>query len=204
MPRSRLQYQRVFFALTLPEAAERTLFAHQQKLAALAGADSPLRWTAPSNWHITLSFIGPVDARQIEQLLAAKFSELPPFTLDFGHYLYFAAAKVFALAPLTSPPALLALARACEQEKHRLRLGKREPDYQPHITLARARHGGGSAATTADAAQMPLWPEPPAFSCRFHELHLLESISVAGGVRYRAVHSWPLRRPLHPARRGIP
>lgn len=200
MPRPSVQ--RVFFALTLDQAAERLLFAHQQKLAALAGADSPLRWTAPSNWHITLSFIGPVDARQLEQVLAAKFAEQPPFTLDFGHYLYFAAAKVFALAPLTSPPALLALAQACEQEKHRLRLGKREPDYQPHITLGRARHGrGGSAAT--GAAPMPLWPEPPPLRCRFQELHLLESIEVGGGVRYRAVHSWPLRRPLHPARRGM-
>lgn len=197
MPRPRLHYHRVFFALTLTEAAERMLYAHQQKLLALANSESAWRFVPPANWHLTLSFIGAVDARQLEQLQAMRCPALSPFSLRFGAPLYFAGARIFGLAPLAIAPELSALAQACEQEKHHLRLAKREHDYVPHITLARA----APAASAHAASELPPgWLLPTAFECGFGEFHLMESLPTPAGVRYRPMQTWALQRPLRSAR----
>ncbi|TVM15401.1 RNA 2',3'-cyclic phosphodiesterase [Oceanidesulfovibrio indonesiensis] len=106
---------------------------------------SPLTWTRPGNWHITLAFLGEVD-ESIQSTIVDALSGVAfaPFTFQAG------GAGVF---PPQGPPRVLwvgaqqggievaGLAKAVQSTLEPLGF---EPDSRPfttHLTLARARRG---------------------------------------------------------------
>jgi 2'-5' RNA ligase len=148
---------RLFLAL-LPGGAE------QVALAAHAAA---WRWNAdvaryrPSDWHLTLHFIGPVPRSRLDELKTALDVPVTPFELRFGEPMLWPHGLA-VLLPMATPPALQALHDTLGVHLRQLGLRTDERPYRPHLTLARR---------AAQAAP----PEPPAWVWPVHGYALVES-----------------------------
>jgi 2'-5' RNA ligase len=112
---------------------------------------TPLRWTMPETWHVTLGFMPRVDERRLDDLverLARAGKRRRPFTLGLaggGAFPDAAAARVVHIGVRADP--------ADAEELRRLAVGVRaaagkagtEVDggrFRPHVTLARLRRPG--------------------------------------------------------------
>ena len=131
---------RLFTGLELPAAVV-------GQLALLRGVVVGARWLEPEDYHITLRFIGDIDARaarDIDETLGDI--RRPKAPVRFEGLSWFGGDKPRAIvAKVTPEPALMDL--QAEQERRLRRIGV-EPEtrkYTPHVTLARLR-GAGQAA----------------------------------------------------------
>lgn len=110
-------------------------------LSFLRGGLPGARWIEPSDYHVTLSFIGDIDGAQAEDVLGALADlEAGPLTLRIDGLGVFGGDKPRSIIARVRPdPALLHLQA---QQEHRLRMAGVEPDrrkFTPHVTLARLR-----------------------------------------------------------------
>jgi 2'-5' RNA ligase len=131
---------RLFTGLELPAAVVR-------QLALMRGGVVGARWLEPEDYHITLRFIGDIDAgaaRDIDETLSDI--RQPEAPIRFEGLSWFGGDKPRAIVAKVKPePALMDL--QAEQERRLRRIGV-EPEtrkYTPHVTLARLR-GAGQAA----------------------------------------------------------
>lgn len=110
-------------------------------LSALRGGLPGARWQDPSDYHLTLRFIGDIDrrvAREIEDELAEigreavpiSFSGLATFGGDKPHTLY---------AAVTPTRELIELQAEAERAVRRVGLKPEPRKFTPHVTLARLR-----------------------------------------------------------------
>jgi 2'-5' RNA ligase len=125
---------RLFTGLEIPPAIV-------QSLATLRGGLPGARWIDPENYHLTLRFIGDVDAavaREVAFMLGRV--RRTGFELRFDGLSAFGGRRPRAvIATLATTPALLDL--QAEHERLMQRVGL-EPDgrkFTPHVTLARLR-----------------------------------------------------------------
>jgi RNA 2',3'-cyclic 3'-phosphodiesterase len=127
---------RLFTALEIPDDAA-------DAIAALRGGLPGARWTDPSDYHLTLRFIGDIDdrlARDIEDELAdagrgainVVLNTINSFGGHDPHTLYLGATPSRPLSDL---------AAAHESLLRRLGLKPEKRKFTPHVTLARMRHG---------------------------------------------------------------
>lgn len=128
---------RLFTGLELPDAVA-------GQLALLRGGVAGARWLEPEDYHITLRFIGDIDARaarDIDETLADI--RRPKAPIRFECLSWFGGDKPRAIVARVKPePALMDL--QTEQERRLRRIGV-EPEtrkYTPHVTLARLRGAG--------------------------------------------------------------
>lgn len=129
------QLQRLFFSLKFSAAQQQQLLPYQQKALNLCpdanGVDN-------DNLHLTLFFLGQVDAAQQQRLVvAAQQINVAAFSLTLDHLACFAKPKILYLAPSVVPDELLQLqqqlAALCKAEG----FYDSHDKYRPHITLAR-------------------------------------------------------------------
>jgi 2'-5' RNA ligase len=163
--------ERLFVALW-PDAGTR---AH---LAQAAGSSPPGRRIPAANLHLTLVFLGQVEAARravaasIMRAAAGKAFEL---VLDTrGH---FAASRVLWLGSATPPAQLLALQARLTQGMRGAGFKLERRAFKAHVTLVRdcdRPHLAGSAAPLA-------WPA--------RELALVRSQPARGGSRYEVIES---------------
>ena len=131
---------RLFTGLELPDAVV-------GQLALMRGGVVGARWLEPEDYHITLRFIGDIDAR-IARDIDETLGDIrrPKAPVRFDELSWFGGDKPRAIVAKVKPePALMDL--QAEQERRLRRIGV-EPEtrkYTPHVTLARLR-GAGQAA----------------------------------------------------------
>ena len=131
---------RLFTGLELPDAVV-------GQLALLRGGVVAARWLEPEDYHMTLRFIGDIDARAARDI-DETLSDIrrPTAPIRFEGLSWFGGDKPRAIVARVKPePALMDL--QAEQERRLRRIGI-EPEtrkYTPHVTLARLR-GAGPAA----------------------------------------------------------
>lgn len=145
-------------------------------------AASPLRWTKPEQWHVTLRFLGDADPdaavgafRSVEQPGAPVVAELGPTTDRFGkRVLHVPVNGLTALASAT----VAATAGVGEAPEDR--------GFAGHLTLARARSRAG-----ADLSGLVGHP----MSARWEvaELTLVASRPGPDGARYEILEAVRLR-----------
>jgi 2'-5' RNA ligase len=138
---------RLFTGLELPDAVV-------GQLALMRGGIVGARWLGPEDYHITLRFIGDIDARtarDIDETLGDIHR--PKVPIRFEGLSWFGGDKPRAIvAKVKAEPALMDL--QAEQERRLRRIGI-EPEtrkYTPHVTLARLR-GAGQAAIASYLAE---------------------------------------------------
>jgi 2'-5' RNA ligase len=133
---------RLFVAVRLPDEVRRALGAAIDQLRTVARGVS---WVASENLHITLKFLGEVDAGIVESLdsaLAGAATGVPAFPLEVRGLGAFPTAKrprvVWAGIGAGAEP-LAALAGRVNAALARLRFPPDDRPFSGHITLGRVR-----------------------------------------------------------------
>ncbi|KGF67520.1 2'-5' RNA ligase [Hoeflea sp. BAL378] len=126
---------RLFTALEIPRDAT-------MSLSLLRGGLPGARWIDVENYHITLRFIGDIDAPTADELISA-FDRIdrPSFPLSLSGMGSFGSKKPHSIWAGVSPSAeLKALQAEIERICQRLGLGPDPRRFSPHVSLARLRN----------------------------------------------------------------
>jgi 2'-5' RNA ligase len=119
-------------------------------LASARGGVYRARWIEPSEYHVTLRFIGDVDLRAARDVADALADiRRPPVCISFEGLSWFGADKPRAIVARIKPTApLIELQSEHERRLRRIGLPLEARHFTPHVTLARLR--SVSAAAVAD------------------------------------------------------
>ena len=184
---------RLFVALEIP-AEVRDGFA--ALITELRAADSSFsknraRWVRPENLHVTLKFIGHVDAGRLDAIRAA-LEEVrldSPVELRFRGLGFFPNGKrprVF-WAGIEASPNLAPLAVEIEARLSKVGISGETREFAPHLTLARFDPPGISDGLSA-IAQENVAREFG--TVRSREFYLFESKTKSSGVEYTRLASF--------------
>lgn len=180
---------RLFVAFDLAEGA-------RAALAALADVQVRGKWTAPSQLHLTLRFLGSVAPEQVPPIAAALAQvKAPRFEVAL------AGVGVFP-APSSHQPARVLWAGVAPAEPVRgLKaavdqvLGpdpeSQERGFSPHVTLARL--GRGPRAAVAEFLSRHASLATPAWTVSSYRLY--ESRTLPEGATYVPLHTYALQPP---------
>lgn len=167
---------RLFFALW-PAAALRA------RLSGLVSRQTHLRGkaVAPENLHMTLVFLGSVDADQ--KACAARVAgeiRAASFSLILDECGYWRRPRVLWVGASRIPEPLQALAKQLNRRLEACGHRPEKRDFHAHVTLLRR------------AVRVPpnLLGEP--LHWLVQDFSLVQSETLAEGVRYRVLQSWPL------------
>jgi RNA 2',3'-cyclic 3'-phosphodiesterase len=144
---------RLFTGLAVPAEIAEALKVYQ---GGLPGA----RWIEPSDFHVTLRFLGDVEATMADDVVEA-LSEMrarPALTVTLDGLGIFGGDRPRALYASVVPEAGLMDLQA-EQERLVRRAGV-EPErrkFTPHVTLARLRRDATPEATAMYLSQAPVF-----------------------------------------------
>ena len=173
--------QRLFFALW-PSHSTRTALAEAQQLLK---PSFKAQWVNPNNLHITLAFLGSVEAEKVALANAAADAVGGrPFELLLDCIDYWRKPRILCLTAGTTPTELEQLAGDLAGN---LRAAGFELDKRPfraHLTLARK----APYLPLADARLE--WAIP----WKSTAFVLVESIKGPDGSRYSVIKSWELKQ----------
>lgn len=177
---------RLFFGLEIPEPVKQRLLSIQQPVA---GA----RWQRADQLHLTLAFLGSVEAQQLPVICdAARKLAVEPFDLAvsgvgcFGHpdhpkNLWAGVQPVDELAGLHEE--LCQRLAACG-------FGPEKRTFRPHITLSRFRKEAGSVRELLREHQAV-----QAGTFAVNQFALFESVCGGQGSVYQIIERFPLAGP---------
>jgi len=114
---------------------------------------SGLRFTDPTQAHLTLKFLGETDQEQLPGLRetlaqAVDIADISPFELTAGGLGVFPDLEYIQVLWLgidAGTSELTALHRTIEERTTALGFEPEQHDFTPHITLARMDHAGGKS-----------------------------------------------------------
>lgn len=125
---------RLFTAVEMPRDAALSL-------SFLRGGLPAARWIDPENYHLTLRFIGDVEARLADEIVASLDRiEHAPFRVELSGLGTFGSKKPHSIYAGVAPSAPLdALQADIDRACRRLGLAPDPRRFVPHVTLARLR-----------------------------------------------------------------
>jgi 2'-5' RNA ligase len=170
---------RLFFALW-PDDEVRAGLAER---ARAARGSAPGRPVPDANLHLTLAFLGQVEAARIAALTAAVDGlGVPAFELVIDRQGWWKRSGVLWLGPSAPPPALNRLVKSLWAALAPLDFWPDFRDFRPHVTVARRCRGG-------HGGELPplVWP--------INAFQLMTSVIDRKGAAYRVHASWPLNPP---------
>lgn len=176
--------QRVFFALWPDAATAAALHARASGLKASCGGRAMRRDTL----HLTLAFLGEVEANRLEALQGiARSMHIERFTLALDRIGSWHGNRVLWCGPSRSPAALDELARALAERLAAAGFALEARGFSPHVTLVR----NAQRAPVAQQADAIHWPVA--------SFVLVASERTARGAAYRVLARWPLAGDGKPA-----
>lgn len=175
---------RLFVGLELPERVKQALPLSRGKIP---GA----RWQKKHQLHLTLRFIGHVGNEQAEQIKEAlSVEQINAFSIRLKGTGYFGAEaqpKVLWTGAAPHEPLEMLHSRLNEQLAA-LGIEPQKQPYQPHVTLARLKHGSEQAQQfLRDYSAL----ETPGFEVDW--ISLFASTALPDGVYYNVLKRYPLR-----------
>ncbi|MFQ5699557.1 MAG: RNA 2',3'-cyclic phosphodiesterase [Myxococcota bacterium] len=179
---------RAFIALELSEEALRATTLAIRSLQ--AWAPEGIRWTPPEARHLTLKFLGDLDAELVPRLqagIASRIAHEPPFGIQLaglGAYPDARAARVVWLGVSKGAGPLARLARRIDAAAKRLGVARERRPFQAHVTLGRLRQPRRIHLERAQA------PEP--VTLEVARVTLFESRLDAAGATYVPLAQLPL------------
>ena len=133
---------RLFLAINLPAEERERLFA---ETAPLRAAGLPVRWVPPANLHLTLRFLGSVQADLVDRIVEAATQAVHGFEAfdvpmaGVGAFPGPRRPRVLWVGAGDVPP-LRRLHAALEEALAPLGFAPEERAFQPHVTIGRV-HG---------------------------------------------------------------
>lgn len=145
-------------------------------------ASSAARPVARDNLHLTLCFLGDLDAQQSAALCAQLDAiEYPAFELQLQTPGYFKQPRIAWLGLKTSAPALAQFVMRLNTAVCRVLPDFRAPNnFIAHVSLLR----NASTATPDELPELINWP--------VKDFVLVESVNRSDAVEYRVLQRWPL------------
>ena len=174
----------LFIAVSVPSTIA-------ERLAALGGGIPGGRQVPAENMHITLRYLGEIEAMLADEICEALAAVgHPAFTLCVSGVGYFGKRRDPRLlyAGVRPHDDLVALHHKVEGLLLQLRVPPRERKYHPHITLARLKNASPRRIGDFVAANNLL--ESPPFEIRSFALH--ESHRRSDGSHYRMIQEYSL------------
>jgi 2'-5' RNA ligase len=183
---------RLFVALEIPSAVRDNLAALINDLrTAEAGTKHKARWVRPENLHVTLKFIGNVDAGKLDAIYAAlgQICSTGKVELRFRGLGFFPSEKRPRVlwAGIAGSPNLAPLAAGLDARLEKLGIPRETREFAPHLTLARFDPPGVSERLRA-AAEGNVGREFG--DVRTGEFHLFESKTRPTGAEYTRLSSF--------------
>lgn len=167
--------QRLFFALWPTEAQRAALAAWSAALPHELG-----RRVNPDNLHITLLFLGALNAEQRQAMEAvAERITVRPFALRIDRFGYWRRPQVVWAGSGAMPPGLLVLVKQLRQGALSCDLRVDSRPYEIHLTLYRKVRRAPRQ-----------WPDVAPLHWPVEGFALVESLFSAEGVRYEVRRRW--------------
>lgn len=144
---------RTFIAVEIPESIKSRIELLQEPLRQI---EAKVSWTKPSNVHLTLKFLGDVEASRIERVSRAierAARGIAPFKVEIGGTGCFPSPRsprVLWVGLPEVPEALKLLYSNIETELDRGGFPREKRRFSPHLTIGRIR-AQNNAATVAEA-----------------------------------------------------
>ncbi|MEZ5842027.1 MAG: RNA 2',3'-cyclic phosphodiesterase [Hyphomicrobiales bacterium] len=162
------------------------------RLSLLRGGLANARWVDEANYHITLRFIGDIDDRTADAIVAELDGIIRhlPFEVTLTGLDAFGGGRpraVFARVEPSRP--LVDLAADHERAMQRVGLAPESRKFTPHVTLARLR-GPSSTSVAGFLASRGGAFSPMSFEARRFVLY--SSRASTGGGPYIVEQAWPL------------
>lgn len=185
MSRTQKTHRRIFFALW-PNDNIRQQLSHA--FNASPYCNLPGKLYKPENLHLTLHFIGHVDAQQFNCMQScAEKVQASAFNLQIQSFGVFKRAQVLWLAAKNNPAALNDVYSKLATELTNCGYIIPERLFNPHITLMRKFK---SDVLPGDNNQQLIKP----IEWQVNDFVLVESITTSTGVQYLPLTSYPLNR----------
>jgi 2'-5' RNA ligase len=162
----------------------------------LRGGVPGARWIDRENYHITLRFIGDIDHRTADEVVAALDRvRRPQFDLTLSGTGIFGGKKPHSIwAGVQPTPALMALQAEHERICQRIGLPAEPRKFTPHVTLARLKNARVDDVMHYLSGRGNFSAGPFTVS-RFL---LMSSRDSVGGGPYVVEEEYPLDKPLAP------
>lgn len=194
---------RVFVAIELSDDAKRALAALIQSLR--SRRIDGLRLVRPEGIHLTLKFLGNIDASRVPRIaaaLAAASARHTPFRLTLtapGFFPNADRARVLWIGVGGELRPLIDLQRDVDQTLAALGFAAEKRPFNPHLTIARMRDNAARADRRRAADALAAYPLPPGIAVNANAVSLMQSELRPGGAVYTRVAHAPLSGtpPIH-------
>ena len=139
---------RTFICIEIPESIKARIDRLQETLRQI---DGQVSWTAPSNIHLTLKFLGGVAASRIESISKALESAaqgISPFEIEVsgaGCFPSPQSPRVLWVGFSSAPEPLKQLYSNIEDQLARERFPRETRKFSPHLTIGRIREPHNAA-----------------------------------------------------------
>ena len=177
---------RIFIAINIPDEVKRQFLEHKKRWKNLK-----VRWTKFENIHLTLEFLGLIEYKKLRTVLGAveeTAAQLQPFNIHLNRIVLGpdpTQAKMFWATVMVDKP-LLNLKDTLNKNllEAGIELKNEERDFNPHITLARARGNElKGKQTNINLSRLGFGVE---------SVEVMESRLLPGGARYKTMGSFRL------------
>ncbi|SFC18630.1 2'-5' RNA ligase [Halobiforma haloterrestris] len=183
---------RLFVSVDLPDELADPVADLQAEFDDASG----LNFTDPEQAHVTLKFLGDVEADRLPDLerelaAAVEDADVDTFTARFGGLGVFPTLEyisVLWLGTETGGDELTALHEALEERTTAMGFDEEDHDFTPHVTLARMEHAGGKELVQELVRER----DPTVGEMTVEDVRLTESTLTDEGPVYSTVERFPL------------
>lgn len=187
---------RTFIAVNLPDEVRIRIGEFQKTLQENRG---PVKWVKPEGVHITLKFLGNVEASRISEIskvLEIILRKYAPFSVTIGGVGCFPHPKrpnVLWIGIHEGKEILTNMAREIDSALDRLGVPKEARPFSPHVTIARIGKGGKVQTIVDRMFQKGFAPHSFSVSA----VDLMKSQLTPQGALYTCLQTFKLQRKDH-------
>ncbi|SIS15240.1 RNA 2',3'-cyclic phosphodiesterase [Natronorubrum thiooxidans] len=183
---------RLFVSVDLPDDLTDAVADLQAEFEDASG----LNFTDPEQTHVTLKFLGDVDADRLPALereleAAVGDADVDPFIVRYGGLGVFPDLEYISVVWFgteTGGEELTQLHEAIERRTTDMGFEAESHEFTPHVTLARMKHAGGKELVQDLVRER----DPTLGETRVEEIRLTESTLTDEGPVYSTVKSFAL------------
>ncbi|MGA8221368.1 MAG: RNA 2',3'-cyclic phosphodiesterase [Candidatus Acidiferrales bacterium] len=187
---------RLFVALELPDAVRHSL---RELIARLKPECRGAKWVRPEAMHVTLKFIGEVDAARLESICAAlaEVHSAQPLDINFRAVGFFPNERRPRVlwCGVNASANFAEVAAGVERALVPLGIAAESREFVPHLTLARFRAEGNALRDLEKLVRAAGELKSYDFGeSRETEFHLIESLLKPTGAEYKRQRTFPIAK----------